>query len=593
MRRRTLLVGGLAQLPSLREAAAKALGLDSVTDPKSPSFGAIGDGSADDTNALQRALNSARDSTRTVVLTRGTYKVTRELVLPTGVSIVGIGAPLLRQATPGQRLIVGRNVVDCEINGVRCQGISSGISFDEPFALIDIAATQEGGYAGNIRIVDCEVFDAQSCISATYVEGLWIRGNSVHNFNLYGVLASASSNFHIQDNNIYESELREAGNSYGISATGQSSRGRVQRQCSIVNNHIADVPAWDGIMTHDTDDLLISGNTIINVRTGIDASGFESKRPIGNVIITGNYIRLTESNIWRERAALATGIIVTAGEGRPITGVVVALNVIEGAGKIEGGKPAGNVYGAIQLDGVSDTMINGNVIKDMGSSFALYGIGVYRPGDNLSITGNSVSGSLKLPGIGVRQKDEKAHCRNLLIVGNSVQSRHRLSAHTSLHRGVFEGVFQANSIHPPTLSILAEAGAIQTLEAGRGAFEPTIQAGADTTAVRYTKREGRYSRSGTTVLVQASLQWSMARSTGEPITLSGLPFVSASEMEATPVYVLVTGLKDVAGQIVGVISRSEARINFEQYSGGYTAPLTTNHLGKEVKMLIQAQYTVE
>jgi len=55
------------------------------------SFGAVGNGSTDDSAALQDALASAASSGKTVYLPSGTYTCSSPLVLPSGVSIAGDG----------------------------------------------------------------------------------------------------------------------------------------------------------------------------------------------------------------------------------------------------------------------------------------------------------------------------------------------------------------------------------------------------------------------------------------------------------------------------------------------------------------------
>jgi hypothetical protein len=57
-------------------------------------FGAKGDGSSDDTTALQTAIDCARNNSLTVVLPAGNYKITRFLDWGswTGISVLGDGA---------------------------------------------------------------------------------------------------------------------------------------------------------------------------------------------------------------------------------------------------------------------------------------------------------------------------------------------------------------------------------------------------------------------------------------------------------------------------------------------------------------------
>ena len=76
-------------------------------EPKAVTVEAAGDGRADDSDALQQALDQAVDTTGhgLVFLPSGTYRITRTLVVPTGVRIYGVGPTrpviLLGADTPG------------------------------------------------------------------------------------------------------------------------------------------------------------------------------------------------------------------------------------------------------------------------------------------------------------------------------------------------------------------------------------------------------------------------------------------------------------------------------------------------------------
>ena len=91
------LIGVLAA--SALSAAAPASGQGVSVFPKAPAepraviVAAKGDGKADDSDALQRALDQAVDETRhgLVFLPSGRYRITRTLVVPPGVRIYGVG----------------------------------------------------------------------------------------------------------------------------------------------------------------------------------------------------------------------------------------------------------------------------------------------------------------------------------------------------------------------------------------------------------------------------------------------------------------------------------------------------------------------
>jgi len=108
---RSALIGALAALVLTAPLPASAEGASvfptAPAEPKAVTVEATGDGRADDSDALQRALDQAVGATHhgLVFLPSGTYRITRTLVVPTGVRIYGVGPTrpviLLGPATPG------------------------------------------------------------------------------------------------------------------------------------------------------------------------------------------------------------------------------------------------------------------------------------------------------------------------------------------------------------------------------------------------------------------------------------------------------------------------------------------------------------
>ncbi|HEX8830638.1 MAG TPA: glycosyl hydrolase family 28-related protein, partial [Longimicrobium sp.] len=72
-----------------------------VLNVKSSTFGAVGNGIADDTVAIQAAVNAAAAGRGVVVIPPGTYLVTT-ITVPAGITIEGYGATLRRPANQGK-----------------------------------------------------------------------------------------------------------------------------------------------------------------------------------------------------------------------------------------------------------------------------------------------------------------------------------------------------------------------------------------------------------------------------------------------------------------------------------------------------------
>jgi hypothetical protein len=108
---RSALIGVLAALALTAPVHASAEGVSVLpaapAEPRAVTVAAMGDGTTDDSEALQRALDQAVDATHhgLVFLPSGRYRITRTLVVPQGVRLYGVGPTrpviLLGADTPG------------------------------------------------------------------------------------------------------------------------------------------------------------------------------------------------------------------------------------------------------------------------------------------------------------------------------------------------------------------------------------------------------------------------------------------------------------------------------------------------------------
>ena len=102
---------------SAATAATQSFLLTAPDDPRAITVKGAGDGRADDTEAVQSAINAARDKTGhgVVFLPSGRYRLSRSILVPPGVRIFGVGAKrpvfVLGPNTPGFQKGVGTMVV--------------------------------------------------------------------------------------------------------------------------------------------------------------------------------------------------------------------------------------------------------------------------------------------------------------------------------------------------------------------------------------------------------------------------------------------------------------------------------------------------
>lgn len=87
-------------------------------------YGATGDGTHDDTIAIQDAIDAAALAGGTTFFPSGTYKITSTLTMQTGVSLLGEGseASVIKQHTDNVDCLYGNDVASIDIQGLRLEG---------------------------------------------------------------------------------------------------------------------------------------------------------------------------------------------------------------------------------------------------------------------------------------------------------------------------------------------------------------------------------------------------------------------------------------------------------------------------------------
>jgi len=392
-------------------------------------FGVSASASASaNTAALQSALDSLTNGGTLVI--SDDISINGEVqVKYNDITIIGDSKPLITQTVAGLRVFWGTDVDDITIKSIRIDGTDSSVAYNG--VTLDgngegaLHFTKSAANIQNIRIYDCEIYNAFTPISVTYCGNVWVQNNLIRNFYKFGILVSRSYNFHIDNNSIYTCEYEVAGNNaYGIMGTGDASAsGDIQQRCSISNNVIDYVRLWDGIMSHDVDDIIITGNHITNVRIGIDISYSSAiTSDIQNVIVSDNYIELTTTDVWGGVAANHSGIHFIGDNSTPtfIERGIISNNIIKDYNKMTGYTPSGDVVSAIRVNTVKNVSVVDNVISDMGdATTAVSPIGVFYPKENVQISGNQITYDLDQDAILVYAADTYTH-QNLSVQNNSV-----------------------------------------------------------------------------------------------------------------------------------------------------------------------------
>ena len=277
-----------------RTALAKLRDTVSVKD-----FGAVGDGVANDTVAIQAALSSGATS---VHITAGTYLVTG-LTIAASCTIYGNG--VLKKGTASATPLLNITASNVIIDGIEFQGASLNAT-PATYVSGDTAILCAGSSSVSprngitVRNVTINGF-ADFGMFIRYAQNVTVTNNRVSYCGYAGITFLSVIRGIINGNTIQEINASAgAVNWYGISLTRDPSVNSTNSapctQCVVSNNIVRNVPQWTGIDSHAPYQSVITGNNVSGCKNGIyaqydDASAafpMEARQvEISNNVVTG------------------------------------------------------------------------------------------------------------------------------------------------------------------------------------------------------------------------------------------------------------------------------------------------------------------
>lgn len=326
----------------------KVLDTSNWINVKDPTYGAKGDGSTDDTTAIQNALTAATTgNTVFIPFTTSFYKLTNTLTVPDGVSVIGAGYNSVLQQTARNKNVfsLGNN---CKITNLRMKG--DGVNSN---------GTATWGFNNGVSIVSKQGSKVQDC---------WI-----HNFEYNGVYVDSCTNYEISDNYFWGQLYSiNSGADIIVYSNIDGARGKIHNNFLFSNNSNA---VYVNALGNDTDivvtnnvaatldpstflpvssgalvrrhgfilgyvgggggRIVCSNNFVYNTRqTGVYWQGASSTT--GSVLITDNYVR--DAGVNALQPTLAAGIYIAAQgkadivanniiDGMPVTGFITAAGI--------------------------------------------------------------------------------------------------------------------------------------------------------------------------------------------------------------------------------------------------------------------------
>ena len=328
-------------------------------------FGAVGDGVANDTAAIQAALSSGA---KCVTFVGGqTYKVQTALTAPSNLVIQGNGATITASIhftilTVGS----GASIFSLNFTGA---GSASYVAGSTAIACVGTNnAPAVPTYVTGPTIENCRISGfGEYAVWLAYVKGGRIAGNSINNIGYAGVGGVSCEDVIVDGNTIKTiSPGTPGGDAYGIFIDRNDGTSEVawprSYRCVITNNTIENVTAsaadnGQGIDTHGGVSFVIDSNVIKNCECGIflTASSISGSQALGpkQCIVSNNVIE---------------GGVNSIGYGIVVYGARSGVTVIEYA---------------------EDCVVSGNIVTGHGKQNEVaINATLFSATKNLNVTGN-------------------------------------------------------------------------------------------------------------------------------------------------------------------------------------------------------------
>ena len=343
-------------------------------------YGAKGDGVADDTAAIQAAINAASASSTIYFPAPSVYyKISSTLTVNKPLTLQGEYSEI-RQTASSIRLIdiSSSNVT---VRGLKLYGYQYGTTYVANEDAIRAEGPSETVLISNIRIVDNIIQNfGFHAIFLKYVSDFEVANNNISNITYAGVLVMTGVRGIISQNLI--NNITASPEAYGIAITlpggaGVDSQVR-SSDITVSHNVVSNVPNWEAYDTHLGQRITFSGNIAYQSNKGIviGCAGSSTKAPL-DINVVDNIL---DSGV--TTGAAGYGIAFTACDAtvQKATGAIVG-NVVRGYGT-----GSNSISGAIYVHNTQGLVISGNSIIEPSP----IGINLYVNNYDAIVTANHI-----------------------------------------------------------------------------------------------------------------------------------------------------------------------------------------------------------
>jgi len=335
-----------------------------VFNVKHPDFdgGAKGDGSTDDTLAIQAAFDRV-PSGAVVYFPRGTYKITDTLSVATSMTITGDGVASVVRQDGSNKAGFSVSVSDVTVRDIKLQGPQFATSQSNERAIYALGGSSSA-YINHLRVENCEIINwGRFGIFMEFVEDFFITGNHVEDV-LYGGIFGQSVRRGVISGNRVEN-IPNTGESYGISLTrqGVASLSTHPRSSDVTvdGNVLHNITGKTGLDTHAGERIVFSNNTVRGCYWGINigpaTNGVSPTYAPHACVVTGNVVDSNRESVHVQGMQLAGAGTLT----EAASGCIVSGNVFWECGGDNSGSAASNTSRCLDVGATESCVIEGNV----------------------------------------------------------------------------------------------------------------------------------------------------------------------------------------------------------------------------------------
>jgi hypothetical protein len=393
---------------------------------KAPAYGALGDGSNDDTAEIQAAVDAASaGDTIFFPPTASYYKISDEITISKALTIIGYSSKITQTGAGKAAFnVTASNVVVRDLEIVGTGAPTAHVS--GAYAIFAHGA-DKNNYINNIKVLNCRINTWAYCaVALTYVNKFEVAHNTLESLTYAGVQLISCQYGHVHHNYVYDIKCSTtaSNNGYGIIATCSQIAAEPRSQYVIIDNNIVNtVATWEGIDTHGGNYITISNNQVYNcyygiVCTHVPTANYSPK----NIIISSNLVESTVTD-----GTKSHGIILSTGTTAERASGKIIDNYVRGHGLKNSSQSVYNPECGILIYYTSGVLVDGNTVVNCSS------VGIAAGYQNIafSITNNIVvdpwSGTLNPIGI-YASDDAGAGSNTGLIDGNSIATDPAFSA---------------------------------------------------------------------------------------------------------------------------------------------------------------------